>query len=321
MPLSGPFRVGLFPTGGAIPEDLQIGRSQVIEQITAHALGGQTQFLAEDRHLGKSSVLLAMVDRALGEAGRDCLVLSVDLRDGIGSSKRLAQVLLTQATQQNAGLKIAALAKRGAIARLGDPARVGLAKAGELLGFQDEAPIVEAIGQALCPRDDTSLADALKALDARGHAANARTIVAVDEAQELANWEDCKAVQQCLATTIKRGESTVAFVFSGSEKHTVAALFETPDAPLHGLGIRRSLPPIGRDDWVTGLINRYDQAGIAIDADTIHKILYYSHELPLPTMLICQHTLDWLENDRVTAATVDQAVNDARRHPSWDLPA
>jgi hypothetical protein len=38
-------------------------------------------------------------------------------------------------------------------------------------------------------------------------------------------------------------------------------------------------------------------------------------------MLICQHTLDWLEQDRVTAATVDQAVKDARRHPSWDVPA
>jgi hypothetical protein len=37
--------------------------------------------------------------------------------------------------------------------------------------------------------------------------------------------------------------------------------------------------------------------------------------------VICQHTLDWLEQDQVTLATVDQAVLDARRHPSWDLPA
>jgi hypothetical protein len=159
--LSGPFRVGLFPTGGAIPEDLQIGRSGVIEQITAHALGGQTQFLAEDRHLGKSSVLLAMVNRALGELEPDCLILSVDLRDGITSSNRLAHILLAQATQQNAGLKISALAKRGVLARLRQPARVGLAKAGALLGFQDEAAVVEAIGQALSPRDGTTLSKRL----------------------------------------------------------------------------------------------------------------------------------------------------------------
>lgn len=113
MPLSGPLRVGLFPTGGAIAEDLQIGRSRVIEQITTHALGGETQLLAEDRHLGKSSVLLAMVNRALREPGDGRLVLSVDLRDGITSSGKLAQLLLTQATQQKAGLRIAALARRG----------------------------------------------------------------------------------------------------------------------------------------------------------------------------------------------------------------
>jgi hypothetical protein len=103
MPLSGPLRVGLFPAGGAIVENLQIGRSRVIEQITTHALGGETQFLAEDRHLGKSSVLLAMVNRALREPADGGLVLSVDVRDGISSSGKLAQDLLAQAIQQNAG--------------------------------------------------------------------------------------------------------------------------------------------------------------------------------------------------------------------------
>lgn len=311
--------MGLFPTGGAIPEDLQIGRSHVIEQLTAHAMGGQTQFLAEDRHLGKSSVVLAMVNRALGEPATGCLVLSVDLRDGIDSSEKLAKTLLTQAAHQGAGLKIAALARKGALARIGQPVRAGLKNAGDLLGLRDEAAVVAAIGDALTPRDDVTLEDALKALDARGHAANARTIIAVDEAQELAGWHDSALIQQWLAATIKRGGSTIAFVISGSEKHTVAALFETPAAPLHGLGIRRSLPPISRDDWVTGLRSRYDQAGITIDTEILHKILYYSNALPLPTMLICQHTLDWLEQDQVTAATVDQAVRDARRHPSWDL--
>jgi hypothetical protein len=313
--------VALFPTGGAIVEDLQIGRSRVIDQITTHALGGETQFLAEDRHLGKSSVLLAMVNRALREPQDGRLILSVDLRDGITSSGNLAQVLLTQATQQKAGLKIAALAKRGALARLGQPAREQLAKASDLFGLQDEASALEAIAQALSPQDGATLDKTLRALDARGHAATARTVIAIDEAQELATWPDSNAVQHWLAATIKRVDSTVAFVLSGSEKHTLATLFDTPEAPLNGLGIRRSLPPISTEDWVTGLADRYAQAGITIGADAVHKVLYFSHELPLPTMLICQHTLDWLEQDQVTLATVDQAVLDARRHPSWDLPA
>ena len=166
----------------------------------------------------------------------------------------------------------------------------------------------------------------------RGRATSVRTLIALDEVQELTAWPDSNAVQHCLAATIKRVGSTVAFVFSGSEKHTIAALFDTPESPLHGLGIRRSLPAISREEWVIGLEDRYAQAGITIDTEAIRKIsaqircsrsriLYYSHGLPLPTMLICQHTLDWLEEDQVTMATVDQAVLDACRHPSWDLPA
>jgi hypothetical protein len=179
-------------------------------------------------------------NRALRDPEDGRLALSVDLRDGINSPGKLAQVLLTQAAQQNAGLKIAALAQRGTLARLRQPARAGLGKAGDLFGLQDEAAVVEAIGQALTPSDGSTLDNALRALDARGHAAKARTLIALDEAQELANWADSDAVQKWLAATIKRPGSTIAFVFSGSEKHTVAALFETSEAPLHGLEIRRS---------------------------------------------------------------------------------
>lgn len=321
MPLPRPQIVALFPTSGAIAEDLQVGRTEVIEQITDRALGGQTLIFAEDRHLGKSSVLSAMVGRSLREPEDGRLVLSVDLRDGIPDSTHLARALLSQASKQGAGARISALANKSKLSRLaGKPAGEGLRAAARLLDLQDEAAAVEEITQALSPAG-ASLERALKALDGRGRAVSARTIVVLDEAQELVDWADARQVQNVLAATIKRAGSTVNFIFSGSEKHTLTGLFETPDTPLHGLGVRYFLPEITSDDWVNGLRDRYAMAQLRVEHAAIHQILYYSQRLPLPTMLVCFHTLDWLDDDQVTMQTVEQAVRDARRQPSWELPA
>jgi hypothetical protein len=96
MTVSRAEMIALFPTGGAIPEELQIGRSAATAEITAAAIAGSTLIFAEARRLGKSSLLLAMTDRILREDnGRTAL--SVDLRDGVSDSASLANILLTQA--------------------------------------------------------------------------------------------------------------------------------------------------------------------------------------------------------------------------------
>lgn len=224
MPLSRPEAVALFPTGGAIPEELQIGRSAVIEDLTASAEGGQTLIFAENRHLGKSSLLLAMVDRILATS-RGRKALSVDLRDGIDDSGALAAALLAQ--------------------------------------------------------------------------------------------EDALEVQREIAIAIKRASSTVSFVLSGSEKHTLLGLYHDAEAPLQGLGRRFQLPEISRDDWCAGLAQRFARAGVGIASAQLHQIVYSSEGHPLRTMLICVHVLDWLEDDWASQVTVERAVADAQRHPSW----
>lgn len=137
MPLSRAEAVALFPTGGAIPEELQIGRSAAIEDLTAAAEGGQTLIFAENRHLGKSSLLLAMVDRVLASnTGRKAL--SVDLRDGIDSSGALATALLTQADKQGAGTGVKTMIVKGKLSKMTPRAIEKLRAAGDLLGESDE---------------------------------------------------------------------------------------------------------------------------------------------------------------------------------------
>ncbi len=315
MPLSRVEAIALFPTGGAIPEELQIGRSQAIADLTAASEGGQTLIFAEDRRLGKSSLLLAMTDRVLA-ANKDRMALSVDLRDGVDSSDALATALLTQAGKQGAGASVRGMVVKGKLSRLAPRALDGLRSAGELLGEQDDVGAATKLAEMLTPRGAT-LRGALLALDAHGHTTGKRTIIVLDEAQDLLRWEDALDVQREIAVTIKRARSTVNFIFSGSEKHTLLGLYDDADAPLHGLGRRFPLPEISRDDWCSGLARRFASAGVEIDAAELHEILFFSEGHPLRTMLICVHALDWLEDNRASKATVTRAVTDAERHPSW----
>jgi hypothetical protein len=315
VPLSRAEIIALFPTGGAIPEELQIGRSQAIADLTAASEGGQTLIFAEDRHLGKSSLLLAMTNRVLAVEG-NCKALSVDLRDGISDSEALAEAFLNQANRQHAGLSIKAMFVKNKLSNLGPKPLERLRAAGELLGETDELSAATKLAELLTPSGAT-VRRALLALDAHGHAIGGRTIIILDEVQDLLRWKDALDVQHEIAAAIKRANSTVSFVFSGSEMHTLAGLYEDKNAPLHGLGRRFPLPIIARDDWCKGLARRFSHAGIDIDSAQLHQILFYSEGHPLRTMLICAHMLDWLDGSRASVDTVTRAVEDAQRHPSW----
>lgn len=144
-------------------------------------------------------------------------------------------------------------------------------------------------------------------------------MIILDEAQELVRWADAAEVQREIASTIKRARSTVNFVFSGSEKSTLLGLYKDPGGPLHGLGQRFHLPEISRDAWYSGLRERFDRCGVAVEAKLLHQIVFHSESHPLRTMLICAHAVDWLVDDEITLASVDRAVEAAERHPSWSL--
>ena len=72
---------------------------------------------------------------------------------------------------------------------------------------------------------------------------------------------------------------------------------------MHGLGRRFRLPEISRDDWYSGLRERFERCGIAIERNELQQIVYHSEGHPLRTMLICAHTLDWLFEGTVTVDT------------------
>jgi hypothetical protein len=312
--------VGLFPTSGAIDEELQIGRLNEIELLTQSAIAGENRIIAEPRRVGKSSVIGAALKRVLHDKNVKRTALSVDLRDGISNSAELAVELLSQARQQRAG------GGRGAIKRITQQIQgaaravvpLDLGKVADDLDAEEVSAAVQGLAEAL-REGRASLHDVLRILDNFGRAKDRPSITFIDEIQEVGTWADGERLLGEIAVAAKRQGSTVSFVLTGSEVSTVRALFEGPGAPLIGVVRPLPLPAIDDEVWQEGLTARYRSCGLAVAREQIRKILTVSDGHPLKTMLICRETLDWLlpGDDHLSDLAVDQAITIARANPAW----
>jgi hypothetical protein len=312
-----PVRLSLFPTSRAISEPLQIGRTGAIDQLLAWALAGTSVLLLEERRIGKSSVALAVLDR-IRNAGDGTLALHADLRDGVGDSVALVRKLLDQATTQDAGTRITALAAKNKLARnVNEKVRRQIRLTGTLLGVDNEIATILDLGEALTPGRTTSLSRALNALDAHGRITGNRVVVFIDEIQDLLKWGDATQTQSEIRAVARRRDGTLAFIFAGSDP-TARELF-TPGAKLDFVGERYELPAISLEAWQEGLQTRFRQAGHDISPEQIAQIYLATDGHPQLTMSVCAHTILWADDPEATAITpaiVLRAITAAKKHPS-----
>jgi hypothetical protein len=147
----------LFPTVGAIDEELQIGRAAVIAELADRFTSGSDTLMIEPRQVGKTSVLRAALQAAC--RSDDIVVAQADLHaDAIDNSAQLGATLVETAAEH--GLSSGLLAKR---------LKKQVSKVGDALG--PPAETVAAIADALgVPAEVTSVVKAVeRALVAAAH--------------------------------------------------------------------------------------------------------------------------------------------------------
>lgn len=301
----------LFPTSGAIPEADQIGRKAVIADLEAYCQGNTSVLLIERRRVGKTSVARAALQR-VRTADEATLALQVDLRDGIRSGADMATQLLEQAASQGAVSRMTALLARQRVRRL-EPAV--MRSVGEIVGVGDDhAKAISRLGEALSSASD--LRGVLGALEGHARVVDRRVVLFVDELQELTALPDASEVQRILATAVRRPGSHLSLVLAADPRLDVGRLFGVPGADLHSVGQRFTLPDISSEDWLDGLRRRFAQTGYEISPRQVFQILDETDGHPHDTMSVCSHCFSWLTEEVVTAATVERAIEQHRRHPS-----
>lgn len=312
--------ITLFPTTRAIPEELQIGRTEFIDDLQATVLGGTSVLLLEERRVGKSSAATAVLKRIQVSDPPVGIALHIDLRDGAGSSKALISRLLSRAKDEKALTLGKAVVERGR-AGAADVKRRGLSALRSTKGqLGDDVDDIAVVGDALAtlfgdPKE-ASVQNVLEAIDAKARANDQQVVIFIDEVQDLADWSDGEEVQNAIQTVSSRLGSRLTFIFAGSEKTTVAALFR-PEGPLGWVGLRQELPEITLDQWKAGLRPRFTKAGLEIDDTQITQAFVVADGHPLRMMSICAQSLRLVQGDEITQGVMAQAIVAAKDHPSW----
>lgn len=319
----------LFPTRGAIPEALQIGRADAIAELTEWLVQGDDVLTIQPRRIGKSSAIgYGALIRLQEEYGG--VVAQADLRlAGIQKAAGLADALVNSALQTGAGTPLLQ-EKAGRIARKTQrfmkSARVRAAS--ELTQESATLRTVQAVAQLLAgepPAGIEALHQVLGALEHEAASHQRPVVVFIDEVQDLGDpdrWtvEDGLAVQQELERAMRQPGRLVTYAYAGSEETAMEHLFAA-GKPLYREGERYVLPPIAPEAWREGLTGRFAHDGRAITPDGIARVLEASGGHPLRTMQVCRAALRTVRAqalDTVTEAVIEEAIARARAHPSWE---
>jgi len=279
--------------------------------------------MIEPRQVGKASVLQASLQAA--RRSDDILVARADLKaDAVANSAQLGAKLVETAADHGITGPLLRERVQRAVSKMGGalaiPAKAVAAAADTLGVSADLTSVVAAIEEAFERVGLTPFDDVLAALEAYAQVSGRRTVVFLDEVQEIAAWSgEGGAVEGALATAARRAHRQLTFVFAGSLASALEGLFAR-ERPLYALSDRYELPAIGAEDWVAGLRKRLREGGLACDYETLAYLLEASNGHPLATMYVAKEAFlsardaDSREVERVH---VDDALVRARAQLWW----
>ena len=95
-------------------------------------------------------------------------------------------------------------------------------------------------------------------------------IVAIDEFQQIALYEE-KNVEALLRTHIQQCRQT-QFIFSGSKRHLMNSMFNSPSKPFYQSAISMGLQPIPMETYVAFAVRMFEECGKHVDAALVENV-------------------------------------------------
>lgn len=100
--------------------------------------------------------------------------------------------------------------------------------------------------------------------------ADRKCLVAIDEFQQITRYAD-KNIEATLRTYIQKCINT-HFIFSGSQRHLMGAIFTSPSRPFFQSVTIMNLPPIPLDKYTEFAIDKFNEAGKNIDKEVVANL-------------------------------------------------
>ena len=115
-----------------------------------------------------------------------------------------------------------------------------------------------------------------------------QAVVAIDEFQQVANYTEVNT-EALLRSRIQNLQKT-RFIFSGSNKHMMAEIFNSAKRPFFSSTQMMYLNPISQDAYYTFIKNKFEEGGKKIDDEAIGFILEWTRLHTYYTQVICNNT-------------------------------
>lgn len=135
-------------------------------------------------------------------------------------------------------------------------------------------------------------------------------LVAIDEFQQITHYSDSTNVEAMLRTYIQRCNNA-HFVFSGSQRHLMGAMFTSPSRPFYQSVNIINLPPISLEKYAEFATRHFEAAGKRLDADVV-KTVYEQFDGITAYLQRIMNMLFTLTaaNDTCTVEMINTAIND-----------
>jgi hypothetical protein len=125
--------------------------------------------------------------------------------------------------------------------------------------------------------------------------------IVLDEFQQVTEYGS-EAVERKLRSAIQHHER-VSYVFLGSKKHLLEAMFMNKQRPLYRAAAHYPLGMISEKDWQPFILDKFTGSGKGINEDTIARICAFTQGHPFYTQHLC-HAL-WELTERGSAVPDD----------------
>ncbi len=265
----------LFPVGRQVVGADLVGREPAMSDLGRRLMAGEHVVLAGPRRIGKTSVALATLDRL---AAQGLLTANVDCMR-IGSMSELAQavgqaVLANVARTERAVADVAAWL-RGATASIewrsafGPDAELALS-----LTLPDKVAHLE-------PHE--RLEHSLEGIERLAARKDRRFVFMFDEFQELGRI-DRTLLGRMRAVMVR--QSHVSYLFLGSQRSTIEALFVRGKEPFYRFAVPWLLPPVPSELWRAYMATRLSDRGYTPQPAALDDLLTRTGAHPMDTMML-----------------------------------
>lgn len=243
-----------FIVKGAIPEQYFCDRKEETELLKSHLVNGRNVLLVSPRRMGKTG----LIEHAFcqPEIRDDFYTVFVDILE-TSSLREFTYLLGRQVFDalKSHGKEMVDLfvsTVRSISGELGYDASTGFPRFSLSLGT--------------IRNPEYTLEEIFEYLDK----ADKRCVVAIDEFQQIAYYPE-RNTEALLRSYIQR-QQNADFIFAGSERHTLSAMFNTHARPFYASTTNMSLSPISLEAYQDFVCRCFSEFGKGVDVDTVGHV-------------------------------------------------